>query len=83
MREVVIHGIVEVMNDRQLADRGTSLHDALARMKERRGERSEPTPANLTFGVRTEPVLDEPRRRNGLFRFGDRGRDALDGVDES
>ena len=80
MREVVIHGIVEVMNDRQIADRSESLGAALGRMSVARDERSPITTLDASFDQAADLYAEADRRpmRRRLFSFGERGRSALD-----
>lgn len=76
MRELVIHGIVEVMNERQMEARTKSLHGAIERMSVARQARGGEI-ADIEFGF--ESVLDEHSRKNRrrIFRFGDRARRAV------
>ena len=86
MREVVIRGIVEVMNDRQMEDRSQSLRAAMDRMSAKRGSRPVPVATlEVTPPVEAGPEAEgglvlrgEPRRRRGIFRFSDRARAAGD-----
>jgi hypothetical protein len=79
LREVVIHGIVEVMNERQVADRTESLGAALSRMSSAREERNPITTLDARFGLDADPfAVDEPAApRRRLLGFGDRARAAV------
>lgn len=80
MREVVIHGIVEVMNDRQIADRSEGLGAALGRMSAVRDERAPVTTMDSRFDPEADPFASDdaptPRRRR-FFSFGERARAAV------
>lgn len=79
LKKVVIHGIVETMNDRQLEERTQSLHDAVQRLSAARSRRGGELTSIDAFAdvdeavpMATEP--DRPRRR--LFSFAARARAA-------
>lgn len=75
MREVVIRGIVEVMNERQMEERARSLHDAVGRMSEARARRG----ADVVLADLAEPSLLDAAttRRRRMFGFADRARAAV------
>jgi hypothetical protein len=82
LREVVVHGIVEVMDDHQLNERTHSLHNALGRLSAARELRGLPEELPANGGSlaieETPPVRRAQRTRSGLFSFGERGRRSLD-----
>lgn len=73
MKKIVIHGIVEHLDERQQEARRGSLHAALQRMTEARATRLSDASAPPMF--ETEE-LNERRRR--LFGFSLRARRAVD-----
>ena len=80
MREVVVRGIVEVMNDQQLTRRSHSLHTAINRLSEAREQRDQSSDVLELTGGSDRLELDtsqSPRHRRGLFTFGERGQEAV------
>jgi hypothetical protein len=76
LRNVVVQGIVMVMDDQQLQQRSRSLHDALDRLSAARDMRGGTIPVvDLRDG--DEPETTRTGRRRGLFRFAERARDAV------
>jgi hypothetical protein len=79
LQEVVIRGIVEVMDEREMDARSDGLHSAIERLSAARAQRTEV--AVLDFGLET--VLDGGRpsdRKRRLFRFSDRARRSVDEI---
>lgn len=82
MREFVVRGIVEVMDDRQLTDRTRGMSAALTRLSRARAERG-PVDLGVLHVIDFDAsdagmVDDDPRGRRRFFRFRDRARRALD-----
>jgi hypothetical protein len=75
VKEIVVQGVVEVMNERQIAERQAGLSRALGRLSRVRSQRTGTMPAAFERAV---DVL-EPVHERSLFGFGDRARNAISG----
>lgn len=75
MRKVVIHGIVEHLDEQQIAARSQSLHAALQRMTVSRELR------DISAAAEERPIFEREElneRRRRIFHFGLRARRAVD-----
>lgn len=73
MKEIVVQGVVEVMSERQIAERQVGLSRALGRMSEVRSQRAGSMPA----AFQRVSEIPEPAVPRTLFGFADRARDAI------
>lgn len=77
MRKIVIHGIVEVMNEEQIKERSEGLRGALSRISNVRDQREQLAAKREEVAPKRESILARRRQRD-VFSFTNRARGSVD-----